>query len=67
MLAEADNLMEEFESYGLFECDVQLIKDLIYADIFKNPNVDPNLTYSQKVVHLFDFQSKFKLYKTFKI
>ena len=46
---------------------MQLIKDLIYADIFKNPNVDPNLTYSQKVVHLFDFQSKFKLYKTFKI
>lgn len=49
ILSETPNLKEEFESYGLFENDVQLIKDLMYAPIFKSRDVDPKMTYSEKV------------------
>lgn len=48
MLNETENLKEDFGSYGLFENDIQLIKDLIYADIFKKPGT--NITYEDKVL-----------------
>lgn len=50
MLKETENLKQEFESYGLFEPDIQLIKDLIYADIFKSSTVDPNMSYYDRVI-----------------
>ena len=50
MLNETENLKQEFESYGLFEHDIELIKDLMYADVFKSANIDPNLSYRQKVI-----------------
>ena len=52
MLLETEYLRHEFESYGLFEDDLQLIKDLIYAEIFKAPEADPNQTYTQKVKYI---------------
>ena len=48
MLTETENLREDFGSYGLFENDIQFIKDLIHADIFKNPG--SNLSYEDKVL-----------------
>ena len=50
MLNETENLKQEFESYGLFEHDIQLIKDLIYADVFKSAQIDPKLSYREKVI-----------------
>ncbi len=47
ILKETENLELEFESYGLFENDRQLIKDIIYAPVFKGN--DRNLTYTQRV------------------
>ncbi len=34
-------LIEQFECYGLFENDRNLIKDMIYNPIFKKSNSDP--------------------------
>ena len=47
MLKENQNLVLEFNSYGLFEDDIQLIKDLIHSEVLKSH--DPTLTYGQKV------------------
>lgn len=47
MLNENIGLREEFEAYGLFENDVQFIKDLIHCPVFKS---DSNLTYEEKVI-----------------
>ena len=44
------NLEKEFNSYGLFEKDIEFIKDLIYASIFKSP--DPDTTYGEKVMEI---------------
>jgi HD superfamily phosphohydrolase len=51
MLNTNEHLKEEFESYGLFENDLQFIKDLIYADIFKSAKVDPKMSYAERVRH----------------
>jgi dGTP triphosphohydrolase len=48
MLAENPELKIEFEAYGLFENDISLIKDLMYAPVFKNPS-NEGLSYEQKV------------------
>jgi len=47
ILKETENLNAEFESYGLFENDKQLIKDIIYAPVFKGN--EPDLSYTQRV------------------
>ena len=52
MLSDTEDLRQEFESYGLFEDDLQLIKDLIYAEVFKAPDADQNQTYTQKVKYI---------------
>lgn len=49
MLKETDNLRQSFESFGLFENDIQLIKDLIYAEVFKNTD-NQEMSYRQKVI-----------------
>ena len=49
MLRTNEHLKEEFESYGLFENDLQLIKDLIYAPVFKSSD-SSNMSYSEKVI-----------------
>ena len=56
MLKENVYLKEDFESYGLFENDLQLIKDLIYNEKF-----DSNKTYEEKVFSITNniFLSKF--------
>lgn len=51
MLKTNEHLKEEFESYGLFESDLQLIKDLIYAPVFKSAD-NSNMSYSQKLMSL---------------
>lgn len=47
MLEENPTLRQDFESYGLFDMDIQLIKDLIYNPALKN--IEPGLTYEDKV------------------
>jgi len=47
ILKKNPDLNEEFESYGLFENYIQLIKDIIFAPVFKEN--DPNLTYTERV------------------
>lgn len=56
MLTETENLREDFGSYGLFENDIQFIKDLIHADIFKNPS--SNLSYEDKLRSLPSLKKK---------
>ena len=53
MLRTNENLKEEFESYGLFENDLQLIKDLIYAPVFKSSD-NSDMSYSDKVIYQLD-------------
>ena len=48
MFQENTDLKLEFESYGIFENDVQFIKDLIYTDVFKS-KVNDNLSFEEKV------------------
>ena len=57
MLNETDNLRQSFESFGLFENDIQLIKDLIYAEVFKKSD-NQEMSYRQKVIILFFFYLK---------
>ena len=49
-MALGTNLEEEFNSYGLFEKDIEFIKDLIHASIFKS--ADPDTTYGEKVMKI---------------
>lgn len=49
MLSENPDLWQEFNSYGLFEMDIQFIKDLIYTDVFKSPKSNANSSYEDKV------------------
>ena len=49
MLIENPELRIEFEVYGLFENDIQLIKDLIYAPSFKSPDANKAISYEEKV------------------
>ncbi len=49
MLLENPSIKIECEAYGLFEDDLKLIKDLIYAPIFKSPNSNKNESYEEKV------------------
>ncbi len=51
MMSENPELKLEFEAYGLFENDLSLIKDLMYAPIFKSP-ANEGLSYEQKLVQL---------------
>jgi hypothetical protein len=53
MLDENPDLKIEFEAYGLFENDTQLIKDMIYAPIFKSSDTNENLSYEEKVKILY--------------
>lgn len=50
ILTETDNLKVEFEAYGLFEHDVQFIKDLIYAPTLKSARGIENYTKELKVL-----------------
>ena len=66
MLFENPDLVQEFNSYGLFEMDVQFIKDLIYTDVFKSPKTDARLSYEDKVrINVF-FRITLSFYLLFK-
>jgi hypothetical protein len=50
MVNENKDLRQEFECYGLFKDDLDLIKDLIYHPSFKKSNNDP--TTIDKIVYI---------------
>lgn len=59
MMEDSKDLKEDFESYGLFENDIQFIKDLIHCDEFKKSNLKES--YDEKV--FFIINSMFRVNK----
>ena len=54
LFTQNEHLIMDFDAYGVFEEDRQLIKDLIHLDIFKSPTPEQaKMTYEQKVFDIY--------------